>query len=71
MYKRQIINRVEQDALFMEYMSGEKQVIMTGTVAGVEVKIKVDSLHKMCIRDRDNMGTICALSYCHLPCLTS
>ena len=41
----QIINRVEQDDLFMEYMSGEKQVIMTGAVAGVEVKIKVDSLH--------------------------
>lgn len=41
----QIINRVEQDDLFMKYMSGEKQVIMTGTIAGVEVKIKVDSLH--------------------------
>ena len=40
-----IINRIERDKLFMEYMSGKKQVIMTGTINGVKVKIKVDSLH--------------------------
>ena len=39
----QIINRIEQDQLFMEYMSGEKQVIMTGEIQGVPVKIKIDS----------------------------
>lgn len=39
----QIITRVEQDPLFMSYMSGEKQVIMTGEIAGVPVKIKIDS----------------------------
>ena len=39
----EIINRVEQDELFMQYMSGEKQVIMTGSVEGVPVKIKIDS----------------------------
>lgn len=40
-----IIDRIEKDNLFMEYMSGKKQVIMTGTINGVAVKIKIDSLH--------------------------
>lgn len=40
-----IIDRIERDPLFMEYMSGKKQVIMEGEIAGVKVKIKVDSLH--------------------------
>lgn len=40
----QIINYLENDDLFMEYMSGEKQVIMTGKIEDVDVKIKVDSL---------------------------
>jgi hypothetical protein len=29
----------------MQYLSGESQVIMTGNICGVPVKIKVDSLH--------------------------
>jgi hypothetical protein len=41
----QIINRIEKDKLFMEYMLGEKQVIMTGEIEGVPVKIKIDSYH--------------------------
>ena len=36
--------KLENDDLFMEYMSGEKQVIMTGKIEDVDVKIKVDSL---------------------------
>lgn len=40
-----IIERINKDKLFSEYMSGEKQVIMTGEICGVPVKIKVDSLH--------------------------
>ena len=40
-----IINRILQDKLFTEYMSGEKQVIMTGEICGVSIKIKIDSLH--------------------------
>lgn len=40
-----MINRVEQDDLFMEYMSGQSQVIMTGEIEGVPVKIKIDSYH--------------------------
>lgn len=38
-----IIKRIEQDQLFMYYMSGKKQVIMTGELFGCEWKIKMDS----------------------------
>lgn len=41
----QIIARIEQDPLFVSFLSGEKQVIMTGTISDIPVKIKVDSLH--------------------------
>lgn len=40
----EIIARLERDDFFMEFMSGEKQVIMTGEIEGVPVKVKVDSL---------------------------
>lgn len=40
----EIIKRIEQDDFFMQYMSGEKQVIMTGEIEGVPIKVKVDSL---------------------------
>lgn len=40
-----IIERVRRDKLFMEYMSGEKQVIQTGEIDGVPFKIKMDSYH--------------------------
>ena len=40
------IQRAERDALFMEFMSGEKQIIRTGSIAGVEFKIQIDVLHK-------------------------
>lgn len=39
-----IIERIKRDRLFMKYLSGEKQVIMTGVINGVAVKIKIDSL---------------------------
>ncbi len=42
----EIIGFVEKDALFMQYMSGDKQTIMTGAIGGVEFKIKIDSYHK-------------------------
>ncbi len=38
-----IINRIERDELFMKYMSGEKQVIMTAEMFGTKWKIKIDS----------------------------
>lgn len=40
-----VIERVRRDSLFMSYMSGEKQVILTGEIEGVPIKIKVDALH--------------------------
>lgn len=39
-----IIQRILQDKFFMEHLSGKKQVIMSGNICGVPVKIKVDSL---------------------------
>lgn len=41
----EIINRIERDKLFMEYMSGQKQVIKTGELFGYPWKIKIDSYH--------------------------
>lgn len=40
----EIISRLGQDELYMLLMSGKKQVIKTGTIAGVPFKIKIDSL---------------------------
>lgn len=40
-----IIERIERDPLMMNYLDGRTQVIMTGTIADVPVKIKVDALH--------------------------
>lgn len=40
-----IINRIERDELFMQMMSGQKQVIKTGEIGGVPFKIKIDSYH--------------------------
>lgn len=40
-----IIERLNQDRLFSAFMSGEKQVIMTGKLFGTDWKIKMDSYH--------------------------
>lgn len=40
-----IIQRVERDEMFMRYMGGEKQVIKTGKLFGLDWKIKIDSYH--------------------------
>lgn len=39
-----IIKRMERDDLYMLLMSGKKQMIFTGTIAGVPYKAKLDSL---------------------------
>lgn len=39
------IIRASRDAVFMDYMSGNHQTIMTGTIAGHKFKIKMDSYH--------------------------
>lgn len=41
-----IIERVSRDELFLKYMSGKKQIVRTGYIEGVPVKIKMDSYHK-------------------------
>lgn len=38
-----ILNRIERDELFMKYISGDHQAIMTGEIANVPIKIKIDS----------------------------
>ena len=37
-----MIARAESDPIFMEYMTGRKQVIMTNTIFGLPFKIKID-----------------------------
>lgn len=39
----EIIARIERDKYFMKFMSGQKQVIMTGELFGAKWKIKIDS----------------------------
>lgn len=41
-----IIDRIERDPLMVEFLKGDKQVIKTGELFGVEWKIKIDVLHK-------------------------
>lgn len=40
-----MIHRAERDELFMKYLSGQKQVVMTGEIASVPFKIRIDSFH--------------------------
>ena len=48
----EIIGRVKADPLFMRFMGGEKQVIMTFSMFGVDWKMKMDSyLPGICITD--------------------
>lgn len=42
----EIIARIESDDLFMEYMSGKKQVIKTAKLFGTMWKIKIDAYHQ-------------------------
>ncbi|MDE6501040.1 MAG: PD-(D/E)XK nuclease-like domain-containing protein [Ruminococcus sp.] len=47
-----LIKRISSDDEFMKYMSGEKQKIFTGTIAGIQFKGKIDSYHAgKCIVD--------------------
>lgn len=40
-----VISTIEGDELLSKYLGGEHQVIMTGKIAGVKFKIKIDSYH--------------------------
>lgn len=49
----EIIEQIKEDSMFMKYItSGENQIIMTGEISNVPVKIKIDCYHKdKCIVD--------------------
>ena len=47
----EIIERIERDPMMSKYMSGQKQVIMTGIIEGVPFKIKIDSYHPGAVID--------------------
>ena len=57
----EIIAAIENDELLMKYLNGEHQVIMTGEIAGVKFKIKIDSLLPNCIVDQKIMSSITEL----------
>lgn len=40
-----VIKTIEEDKLLTKYLGGQHQVIMTGEIAGVKFKIKIDSYH--------------------------
>lgn len=46
-----MIERAEADPTFMEFMQGEKQVILTGEIDGYPFKVKADVLHPERITD--------------------
>lgn len=55
----EIINRIERDPLFMNFMSGKKQVIMTAEMFGANWKIKMDSyIPGKCIVDLKIMKSL-------------
>ncbi len=60
----EIIARIERDEYFMKYMSGQKQVIMTGELFGAKWKIKIDSyIPKVAIVDLKVMSSITELKW--------
>lgn len=60
----EIIARIERDAYFMKYMSGQKQVIMTGELFGAKWKIKIDSyIPETAIVDLKVMSSITELKW--------
>lgn len=59
-----IIARIERDEYFMKYMSGQKQVIMTGELFGTKWKIKMDSyISGVAIVDLKVMSSITKLEW--------
>lgn len=60
----EIIARIERDEYFMKYMSGQKQVIMTGELFGTKWKIKIDSyILDVAIVDLKVMASITELKW--------
>ena len=40
-----VIKAIEEDEMLMKYLNGEKQVVMTGEIAKIPWKIKIDAYH--------------------------
>ena len=60
----EMIERCERDELFSQFMSGEKQIIMTANMFGADWKIKIDSYHKgTCIVDLKTCQSINKVFY--------
>lgn len=60
----EIIARIERDAYFMKFLSGEKQKIMTGNLFGCDWKIKMDSyIEGVAIVDLKVMASITDLKW--------
>ncbi len=60
----EITARIERDEYFMKYMSGQKQVIMTGEMFGTKWKIKIDSyIPDVAIVDLKIMASITELKW--------
>ena len=58
-----MIERAMRDEVFMRYMAGDKQVIMTGEIEGVPVKIKIDSFDGVRITDLKTVRSITETFY--------
>jgi hypothetical protein len=58
-----MIERATKDEVFMRYMAGDKQVIMTGEIEGVPVKIKIDSFDGIRITDLKTVRSITETFY--------
>jgi hypothetical protein len=58
-----MIERAIKDEVFMRYMAGDKQVIMTGEIEGVPVKIKIDSFDGIRITDLKTVRSITETFY--------
>ena len=76
-----MIDRAEKDKVFMQYMAGDKQVIMTGEINGIPVKIKIDSCDGKRITDLKTVKSVTEtfyakdlgqrLNFCDARCETS
>lgn len=54
-----VIEQIKADPMFLKYISGQNQVIMTGEISGVPVKIKIDSFFPdKAIVDLKSMATL-------------
>ena len=55
----EVLRQINKDKMFKKYINGEHQVIMTGEIAGVPIKIKIDSFHpNKCIVDLKCMANL-------------